>query len=222
MKKHNSELNVGKRLRNGLSLVELMVTIAISVIPISTIGVLLVSGQHAWNKTYSSAHKKIKDDAKTVTAVFGSIGRKSDRRNCGIYASGADTTEISVSQPGDGIARGLAVEFRYWGKEDPRRGRRFNPAASETSTSSSFPGKYARFYLDADNKLKVDYGPYPYNLGKRRVANTVVLAENVSELQFSRTTLNGVGQGCVRVEMTLTDPLSRETITLKAATLMRN
>ena len=92
---------------------------------------------------------------------------------------------------------------------------------------------YAFFYLDG-RQLKVDYGPYPPGAvsagnGKRNTAGVVtkVLAENVSledlkDSVFSHTTLNGVGQGSVRINITLTDPEDNETVHIITATYMRN
>ena len=55
---------------------------------------------------------------------------------------------------------------------------------------------------------------------------TTVLAENVSTDPgigaFSHTTLNGVGEGSVRINITLTDPEDNESIKVMTATFMRN
>jgi len=91
---------------------------------------------------------------------------------------------------------------------------------------------YALFYLDGD-ELKVDYGPYPPGAapaggGARNTAGvtTTVLAENVSteteKGAFGHTTLNGMGQGAVRIDVTLTDPADEQTLKVMTATLMRN
>jgi len=79
----------------------------------------------------------------------------------------------------------------------------------------------------------IDYGPYPPGAapeegGRRNAAGvkTRVLAENVStktkNRAFSHTTINGVGQGTVRINITLTDPADAETVQVMMATLMRN
>jgi len=203
--------------RKGLSVVELMITICIAIIPFSAAGVLLVSGQRGWEKTYYSAHRQIKADAQAVTAALGNIGRRSDRDNCVIYViykSGSSIAAVPVSASGDSTVSGQAVEFRYWDEKGSSRGRGAEPTFGQT------PKYYARFYLDTDDKLKVDYGPYPYT--NREVTKTAVLADNVTEIQFSRATINGIGQGCLKMDMTLTDQLDSETITVRAATLMRN
>jgi len=194
--------------------VELMITICIAVIPLSAAGILLVGGQRGWEKTYYSAHRQIKADAQTVTAVLGSIGRRSDRDNCVIYESGSGIAAVPVSASGDSTVSGQAIEFRYWDEKGTRRGRGAEPTFGQP------PTYYARFYLDTDDKLKVDYGPYPYT--NREVIKTAVLADNVTEIQFSRATINGIGQGCLKMDMTLTDHLDSKTITVRAATLMRN
>ena len=94
---------------------------------------------------------------------------------------------------------------------------------------------YALFYLDGDS-LKLDYGPYPPGAvppggGSKNtsgVVTEVLLAENVSTDPnssidaFSHTTIGGVGQGSVRMNVILTDPEDDEEIRVMTATLMRN
>ena len=90
---------------------------------------------------------------------------------------------------------------------------------------------YALFYLDGD-QLRVDYGPYPPGAvqaggGTRNMPLvTHILAENVSTNPdagaFSHTTLNGVGMGSVRINITLTDPTDNESIKVMTTTFMRN
>ena len=61
-----------------------------------------------------------------------------------------------------------------------------------------------------------------------QTTSTTVLAENVSVGDdddagaFSHTTLNGAGQGCVRINITLTDPEDDDSIQVKTAAMMRN
>jgi len=61
-----------------------------------------------------------------------------------------------------------------------------------------------------------------------QTTSTTVLAENVSVGDdddagaFSHTTLNGVGQGCVRINITLTDPKDDDSIQVKTTAMMRN
>jgi hypothetical protein len=68
----------------------------------------------------------------------------------------------------------------------------------------------------------------PAGGGGRNAANvtTRILAENVTTDPnigtFSHTTLNGVGQGCVRINITLTDPEDGEAVRVVTATMMRN
>ena len=66
MEKRNLTLKVSRKSRSGFTLVEVIVSMVILVIPMSAIGILLVGGQRGWDKTYSSAHKQIKADAQTV------------------------------------------------------------------------------------------------------------------------------------------------------------
>jgi hypothetical protein len=91
---------------------------------------------------------------------------------------------------------------------------------------------YALFYLDGE-QLKVDYGSYPpggvpTGGGSRNTTGvtTHVLADNVSSGPnagpFSHTVSGGTGQGCVRLNLTLTNPDHEETTAVTSAVLMRN
>jgi len=118
------------------------------------------------------------------------------------------------------------VEFRYWDVELDSEDSHQLMDVTKTATA------YALFYLD-DDKLKVDYGPYPPGAvpeggGSKNSSDimTTTLAENVTTDPnigaFSHTTLNGVGRGCVRINITLTDPEDGENIRVMTATMLRN
>jgi hypothetical protein len=201
---------------------------AISLILVLAMGGLLVSGNRTWQRTYNSAHKKIKQDAEAVMIAFGSIGRKANRLGYIIYNINGSTFTPAVpstSNPQE-VVSGNAVEFRYWNVELDETDSHRVMDVTKTATA------YALFYL-RDGQLKVDYGPYPPGAvptggGNRNTSNitTTVFAENVSTDPgigaFSHTTLNGVGQGSVRINITLTDPADGESIKVMTAALMRN
>jgi hypothetical protein len=219
---------MGHRFRSGVTMVELVVTMTISLILVLAIGGLLVSGNRTWQRTYNSAHKKIKEDADDVTIAFGSMGRKANRLGYIIYNINGSTFTPAVpstSNPQE-VVSGNAVEFRFWDVELDETDSHKVMDVTKTATA------YALFYLK-DGQLKVDYGPYPPGAvpaggGNRNTSNitTTVFAENVSTDPgigaFSHTTLNGVGQGSVRINITLTDPADGESIKVMTATLMRN
>jgi len=216
-----------RKFDSGLTLVELVVTMLISSIFVLVVGILVVSGQRGWNKVYNSAYKQIKQDSQAVMIRFGSMGRKANRLGYTIYDITGSTftpAEPKTSNPQE-VVFGDAVEFRYWDVEFDSEDTHELMDVTKTGTA------YALFYLDAD-QLKVDYGPYPPGAvpdggGNRNTTDvtTTVLAENVSANPtgaFSHTTLNGVGMGCVRINITLTDPEDGESIKVMTATLMRN
>lgn len=219
------------KFRSGFTLVELITTMVISLILVLVVGVLLVSGQRAWQQTYNSAHKQIKQDAQAVMVEFGSMGRKANR----IHRLGYEIYNIngSIFAPSEPqgtelqeVVSGDAVEFRYWDVElDPED-------TYGLMDVTKIATAYALFYLDGD-LLKVDYGPYPPGAvpaggGARNTTGVITtsLAENVSADPntgaFSHTTLSGVGRGCVRINVTLTDPEDDDSIKVMTATLMRN
>jgi hypothetical protein len=91
---------------------------------------------------------------------------------------------------------------------------------------------YALFYLN-NGQLKVDYGPYPpggapAGGGVKNNTNvkTIVLARNVSTSPgigaFSHTSLSGVGKGCVRVNIILTDHGDGQQERVMTSVMMRN
>jgi hypothetical protein len=206
-------------------MIELAVTTTIGIILVSAVGVLLISGNRGWQQTYNSAHKKIKEDAYTVTVAFGSVGRKSNRIGYIIYNTDGTTFTPAVPTTLEEVVSGDAVEFRYWDVELDTTDSHNLMDVTKIATA------YALFYLDGD-QLKLDYGLYPPGAvngsGNRNTSNitTTVLAENVSTDPgigaFSHTTLSGIGQGSVRININLTDPNDGETIKVMTATLMRN
>jgi hypothetical protein len=156
------------------------------------------------------------------------MGRKANRLGYIIYNINGSTFTPAVpstSNPQE-VVSGNAVEFRFWDVELDETDSHKVMDVQKTATA------YALFYLSG-NELKVDYGPYPPGAvpaggGNRNTSNitTTVFAENVSTDPgigaFSHTTLNGVGQGSVRINITLTDPADGESIKVMTATLMRN
>ena len=216
---------------SGFTLMELVITMLISPILALVVGILLVSGNRAWLRTYNSAQNKIKQDAQAVTITFESMARKANRLNYTIYdVTGSTFTPAKpkTSNPQE-VVSGDAVEFRYWDVELDKTDSYKLMDVTKTATA------YALFYVDG-GQLKVDYGPYPPGAvpgsggGSRNASGvtTKVLADNVSTDSnnnvgaFSHITLNGAGTGCVRINITLTDPEDGESVKVMTATLVRN
>ena len=132
--------------------------------------------------------------------------------------------EAVPSDPsGEEIVYGDAVEFQYWSADAP------DESLLDVKNTGT---DYAFFYMD-DDKLKVDYGncppgAVPGGSGTRNNINinTMVLAENVvpdPNGVFSHTVINGIGQGCVRINLTLqADDGSDDKIRVMTAALTRN
>jgi len=218
------------RFRPGFTLMELVITMLISPTLALVVGILLVSGNRAWLRTFNSAHKKIKQDAQAVTIAFESMARKTNRLGYTIYEVNGNVFTAAVpktSNPQE-VVSGNAVEFRYWNVALDKTDSYNVMDVTKTATV------YALFYLDG-NQLKVDYGPYPPGAipggsGSRNASGvtTKVLADNVSTDSnnnvgaFSHTTLNGVGAGCVRINIILTDPQDNESVKVMTAGLVRS
>jgi hypothetical protein len=218
------------RFRRGVTLIETIIGSIVSVIIILSVGVLVVGGNRAWQKTYNSANKKIKLDADAITIAFGSMGRRANRLNYFIYKvnGGNFTPALPQTSNPEEVVSGDAVEFRYWDVELDKTDSLGLIDVEKIATA------YALFYLDGD-RLKVDYGPYPPGAvpaggGGRTTSGvrTVVLAENASTDPnsgagpFSHTTVSKVGQGSVRINCLLTDPEDGEIINVKTSTFLRN
>jgi len=217
--------------RSGLTLIELVVAMTINLMVVLAIGALLVGGNRAWQHTYNSANKKLKQDALATTMAFGSMGRKANRLNYTIYKGDGSNFTPALPQTKDPqeVVSGDAVEFRYWDVELDKTDSYSLMDVNKTATA------YAFFYLDGD-QLKVDYGSYPPGAvpaggGSKNtssITTEVLLAEHVSVDKgstagaFSHTTVGGTGQGSVRINIVLTDPTDNETIRVMTATLMRN
>ena len=210
----------------GLTLIEMVVSMVMALIVTLAAGVLLVAGQRSWQQSYHSVHKKIKQDAQAVMLTFGNVGRRSNRIDYRIYNKDGDDFSPALPKATDTVevVSGDAVEFRYWDVELDVSDSHNLLDTSKTATA------YALFYLD-DDRLMVDYGPYPPGAMSSGLRNTsdvivVVLAENVSTDgnigAFSHTVESGIGRGCVRVNIILTDPDDGEKIRVMTATMMRN
>lgn len=198
-----------RRLAAGVTLIELVMAAAISIITIFAIAVLLIGGQRNWRTGYNSANRQIEIDGQAAAAIFGRVGRKSDYDDYEIYRITKSTRELIC---------GEMVEFRYWGNKRTR----FVSSRQSSGGSGAGPTEYARFYLDEnDKKLKVDYGSYPRG-ARQRPARSVSIADNVTNVEFSRVRFNRIGHGSVKMKLILTDPDDGKTITIMAATLMRN
>jgi len=220
--------NTRYEFRHGFTLMELVITMLISPMLALVVGILLISGNRAWLRTFDSTQKKIKQDAQVVTITFENMTRKANRLGYTIYNVNGNTFTPAVPKTSSlqEVVSGDAVEFRYWNVELDKTDSYELVDVTKTATV------YALFYL-AGNQLKVDYGPYPPGAilggGVRNTSGvtTKVLADNASTDSdnnigaFSHTTVNGVGTGCVRINITLTDPEDNETVKVMTAALVQ-
>ena len=214
--------------RFGFTIVELSISTIASTIMVIVIGVLFFSGNRAWQKTYAAANSCPKQDAMGVSLAFGSIGRRANRLDYMLYTVSGSALKPALPETSDPeeVVWADAVEFRYW--DVPLDDSDSYNLVDATKTATA----YALFYLE-DGRLKVDYGPYPPGAaapggGSRNTigVRTQILAENASPANeggaFSHTTVNSIGQGCVKIDIILTNPTTHEAINVSTATLMRN
>jgi hypothetical protein len=186
--------------RKGATFVELLVAAAISVLPLSAVGVLIVGGHQNWHKAFHAGNREVEIQGQAATAFFGNIGRKAYIDNCVLR---------SITESSDSLVAGKSIQFTYWvpSKRQPLR---------------RSPTEYAMFYFDeVEKKLKIDYGRFPFYINQTSFA-TAVIAENVVDVRFTRPKIGNVLQRCVNMEMTLKDPVNGDIVTVMATTLMRN
>ena len=230
MKGHEIKIAGRGRFAKGVTLIEMAVTAAIAIMPVVAVGVMITGSQRSWRQMHRAASSKTESQGHMATALFGAIGRRSYSDNCEVYSAGGGNAEISAVSNGVLFGSGEEVEFGYWQDGGQSGGGASSRSPLRTNRSREIsrvePNRYARFYLDAaDDKLKVDRGYFPY----KTQTITAVLAENVTGVRFSRTTMNNTRQACVRMEMTLVDPadevladLADKKFTIMATTLLRN
>jgi len=195
--------------RKGTTFVELLVAVAISVLPLSAVGVVLVGAHQNWHKAFRSGNREIEIQGQAATAFFGNIGRKAYIDNCVLR---------SITESSDSLVAGKSIEFTYWASSGTQS-QRHDQNSSNLQLS---PTEYARFYFDeVEKRLKIDYGRFPYYINQTSFA-TAVIAENVVDVRFTRPKIGNVLQRGVNMEMTLKDPVNNDIVTVMATTLMRN
>ena len=212
--------------RNGFTLIELMVAIALGCIVMLPVAMLIQSGYQSWNQTYKTANAPSQLDSIATTISFGTIGRKSNKDSSnqnGYYVYQVAGSTFTAAPPvnlldPDEILTGQAVEFRYW--------------STDLTAGMLTPTRYALFYLD-NGQLKLDIGTSTggptggaINAAHNRVAcpNPTILAKNVVSVAFTHTkkTPAGGGWGCVRMKLIIKDPNDKGPKTVIAATYIRN
>jgi hypothetical protein len=202
----------------------MIVAIGIASIVMLAAAMLVSSGYRGWNQSFNNANCEARLGAMDAMIALGAIGRKSNKIDYCVYEVAGTTLEkVGVDPPSspDEILTGQAVEFRYW--DTDLDSSLMNPATTATA--------YALFYLDGNQRLKVDFGPYPpgaIDVSGHRITGadvyTTTLAKNVFSVDFSHTAKNmtGDGRGCVRMKLVIIDPTDDSPKTTIAATLMRN
>ncbi len=205
----------------GLTLIEMAVSIAVGLIIILAVGVVLVGGERGWQNLYNSIHNPMRYDADKFTITFTILGRKSNRIDYRLYTvtDEGNFQQAIAGTNNEETVLADAVEFVYW--DVP-----FDASDSHNLLDTEKLGTAYALIYPQDGKLKIDYGSYPPSaingISKRSADRTEILVENLTFAEFSHTTVSKVGRGCVRATVEITDPETNESMTIKAATLMRN
>jgi hypothetical protein len=215
-----------RQTKPGFSLIELIIAIAILIIPIAAVTVLLSGSSRAWEKIYDDANGEIRLDSLATMTSLQHMGRQSNIINYTIYTVKNGSYIPAVPLTGKDVAEGQAVEFRYWREA-------FNsttPPPNIFDFSNTGDG-YALYYLEGKT-LKLDLGRVINNIGAvnnnlRQTANldsTQILSKNIDISKtpaiFNHLTSGGQGSGCINTDLMLTDNTGKS-IEIKFATLLR-
>lgn len=213
-----------KKKHKGLSLVELILSMAMASILVVATYILLIGSNKSFNQVYASVHDSTQQDSRALTSVFGAITRKANRTNYVVYKNINGQYVESVPQQGESFAYGQAVELRYWDRPFYELVQGMNEI--DTSDTGSH---YAFFYLDGD-KIYVDYGTVTNGIGAinggiRQTNNirTQLLVEKVDTNNtdiFSHEVVGGKGTGCVTLDLTVLNQ-GGDSIDVKMASLVR-
>jgi hypothetical protein len=219
-----------KKIRRGITIIELVITCIVGAMITLLIGGLLVAGQRNWLRAFNSANGKVEVDSYTAVLTFNSTGRISNKRDYCLYNishNGIYTPASPLPSNPVAVVDGNAIEFRYWDTA-------LNASLLDVTKTAT---AYRLFYLDHTN-LMMDEGPYPpggvNTYGGRITGGNITtqkLAENVVYLQFSHTSKAVVplnqnmtpGDGSIRMVIGFSDPENNNSITtVRADTFMRN
>ena len=81
----------------GFTLVELVIAMAINLTLVLAVGIVFISGNKAWQRTFDSAHSNVEEDAQAITIAFGNIGRKANRINYKLYTKNSGNYRPAIS-----------------------------------------------------------------------------------------------------------------------------
>ena len=211
--------------QKAYSLVELVVAMALASILVLASGMLLLGNNRAFNLVYASVHEPIQQDSQVITTAFGAMARKADRNEYHVYRIVNDTFIDAVPLPGESIAAGQAVEFRYWDQPFYELS-----GGMDTMDITDTGTNYVLFYLQ-DKQLYVDYGRVMNHVGaiqngKRRTDGVLTnsltdyVDTSASTEIFSHEIVGGVGNACVSLDMTLVND-EGQTAEINTAALLR-
>jgi len=115
----------------GFTLIELIMTIAISIVVLLSVGVVLVDNQRGWHRMYTRTYSDIITDGYVARKMFDAMVRKAHREMClldvagswievylyaGNYSTDVDRyARFYYQHPGENEAKGhLNVEYGNW------------------------------------------------------------------------------------------------------------
>lgn len=207
--------------RKAVTLVELVISVVITLIVILAVAVLLVSGQRGLSNMWDSVHSQARIDSDKFTIMFGAIGRKANKLEYNMYNVGSNGS-FSPALPVDATDQVViadAVEFIFWDES-------FNQANATTLMNTTNKGdRYALFYPSGGN-LVLDYGIYPPSAisgsSKRAPGKTEIVVNDIESVEFTHNTVASEGKGCIRATVVIEESDTNKRLEIKAATLIRN
>jgi len=94
-------------IRHAFTLVEVMVTLMILVIPILVVGIVLADSHRSWNTLYNNIHSDVSEDSNVSVGMFERLIRKSSS-DCVLLDEDEKWVEVHYYQDG-----GSVVPDRY-------------------------------------------------------------------------------------------------------------
>jgi len=103
-----------RKLRSGLTLVELSVVIAISTVVLLCIGIVLADSVHSWQKMYERANGQMETDTLVALKTFNTIVRRAISTNF-LLDAGGRWVEVYYSSSVDSTLADRYARFYYTG-----------------------------------------------------------------------------------------------------------
>ena len=145
--------------RHGFTLIEVMIAIAIIVIPILGVGILLADGQRGWNMMYNKVYSELVTDSRIAAKMFEMTVRKASWETPQIGSNGewievcyyADSDSTAVDRYARFYVSGGQLNIEY-GQLEPKTTLSTQTICGNVSSCVfKLSGRSAQMILTLDN-----------------------------------------------------------------------